>query len=99
MSISFLTIGMILQYVKSAKRKQKKLLMFLMIILALFAGLGGPRQIIVLYLPILVAAVFCLALEIKNIKDKKQYVILCAVNFGFSVLGYFINSKILSKKY
>lgn len=99
MSISFLTIGMILQYVKSVKRKQKKLLMFLMIILALFAGLGGPRQIIVLYLPILVAAVFCLALEIKNIKDKKQYVILCAVNFGFSVLGYFINSKILSKKY
>ena len=97
--ISFLTVGMICQCVRSVKKSQKRLLIFLMAVLALLAGLGGPRQIVVLYLPILISSVICFVIEKGVAFEKTQYMILCAVNFIFSVAGYFINVQILSKKY
>lgn len=99
--ISFLTIGMLWQCVKSSNKLQKYLVAVLMAVLALFAGMGGPRQIIILYLPILLSAVIWFIVKKDNgeARKKVQYMILCSVNFIFSVAGYFINSKILSHRF
>lgn len=99
--ISFLTVGMILQYVSNVKRRKKQLLAVLMFILAVFAGMEEPRQVVILYLPIVMSSTICFLLEMKSgmIHEKFLYMILCAANFIFSVIGCFIIFKILSKKY
>ncbi|KAI4447365.1 hypothetical protein C823_001884 [Eubacterium plexicaudatum ASF492] len=99
--ISFLTIGMICQCIRSTKKSHKLLLVFFMSVLALLAGMGGPRQIIVLYLPLLCSSVpwFVLEKSDGNGLEKLSYLLACTVNFVFSIAGYVINSKILAQKF
>ncbi len=99
--ISFLNVGMLLQYSSSMKRSKKQILTFFMCILAILSGMGGPRQVIILYLPIMISSIVCYVIEIRNgmVQNKLQYMILCVVNFIFAAIGYLINFKVLSKKY
>ena len=73
-------------------------------ILAILAGMGGPRQIIILYLPLLLAAAACALLNWRRQTDNykiyaKKYCGSIILAFVMSVLGYRLNIKILSKIY
>lgn len=71
----------------------------LLALLALAAGLGGPRQILVLYLPLaMTGGIFTIS---EWLRKKKNFFSL-SVTLGllfFSLLGYFINTKVLSSHY
>ena len=66
-------------------------------VLSLLAGLGGPRQILVLHLPLLVAAL--IGTVIRKCSEGKKYLAFAVVNFVAGTIGYVINAKILSRIY
>jgi len=97
--ISFLTIGMIIQYMKTDNILLKKILFFIMTALSLISGLGGLRQIVILYLPLLIVSILWKILGIRGNVVSGKWNILCEIMFLGSMLGYLINIKVLSKRF
>ena len=88
-AISFLTIMLLELYLN----KKKSVYLISGGALALVAGLGGPRQILVTYLPLFLASLFnCLFTKDKDYSFFK-YALIILVCSG---IGYLINSRILS---
>ncbi len=85
--ISFLTIMFLEFYLN----KKKNIHLILSGVLGLFAGLGGPRQIMVTYLPLFVAALV-------DYFDKRDFSFLkySLIVLLTSGIGYAINTKLLS---
>ncbi|MEE5991730.1 MAG: hypothetical protein V3G42_00665 [Oscillospiraceae bacterium] len=101
-SISFLTLGLCMAYAKS--RKIEGLL--IVGILAFLAGLGGIRQIVILYFPLLICCVVMGVMEIpksgwkayyQSEKIAMQYVSL--VGLLACTMGYLINANIFAKNF
>ena len=110
--ISILTVAAI-EYRKNIK--DKKLLSFVLLfavcLLAFLAGLGGPRQILAIYLPLIVTVFVLLIFEVSDVfKGGEKNIRQCiksALNGGgfsvaepvlafvFSVAGYLINMTFL----
>lgn len=99
--VSFLTIGMFLQYRKQERRLPKTLLMAAMSILSVLAGMGGPRQIIILNLPLFCTMLVVVFLDKKadpeTKKENGRMLLFSVVSFMASAVGYGINSMVLSK--
>ena len=114
--ISILTVA-ILESLRNLKGK--KLLSFILItilcLLAFLSGLGGPRQILIIYLPVLAADIILLILNsIENYKNGEKSIGKCVKAsiaagsapllgsvpaFIFGLAGYIINSTVLHLYY
>ena len=114
--ISILTVAM-LESLRNLKGK--KLLSFILItilcLLAFLSGLGGPRQILIIYLPVLAADIILLVLSsIENYKNGEKSIGKCVKTsiaagsapllgsvsaFIFGLAGYIINSTVLHLYY
>lgn len=92
-AISFFSLGLVFAYEKQKDPKKKRTFLIILLVLSLLAGIGGPRQIIIFYLPLLLTALIR-AYVTKSFKYLSVY-----LAFAFSAAGYLINSKILSHFY
>lgn len=103
--ISYITIGLLSNIFKN------KRLIFTGIILALLsltAGMGGLRQLMVLYIPLLISAfIYLLIKQYNNLKIGKinfntqsfKLFFISFITMIFSTIGYLINSLILQNKF
>ncbi|MBR5421598.1 MAG: hypothetical protein IK115_10650 [Lachnospiraceae bacterium] len=91
-SISFFALGLLLKSEKEEKKKRPVSLV-LQAILAFVAGLGGPRQLIILYLPLLLLALY------RFWKSGKFCFIGVYLSTAAAGLGYLVNSRFLSRIY
>ncbi|MGN0345960.1 MAG: hypothetical protein ACI4DU_01615, partial [Lachnospiraceae bacterium] len=92
--ISFLTIAMILHLDRmfyETKLRNFWLVEALLALLSLLAGMGGPRQLIILYLPLVLTSLYRTYQE-KHFRYHGIYTALV-----FSGIGYLLNAKVLSK--
>lgn len=94
--ISFVTLGLIFQYAGTNKKKSKMAIVILMIILSVLAGMGGLRQIIILYLPLVVATSFW---TFFYKRENRSFLINGIVCLVFSMIGYLINIRVFAGKY
>ena len=95
-SISLCALAVIELFNKSDTKYKKYIYGTLSFILALVSGMGGPRQIFILYLPIIVEYIILFIL--KRAYYIKNWCIYIG-SFFFSIIGFLINNKILRKKY
>lgn len=103
--ISFVTIGIIFGVMRS-KGWRRSLLMVLSMAIALLACMGGPRQLLILYLPMALCAVILSAFEVRG-KGFREYrklggfvfSLAAVLNLAAGCIGYLINTKFLSKAY
>ena len=95
-AIAFAALAMNELYMK-AQRGSRKLWLVVSVLLAFVAGLGGPREIIVLYGPIGVAA----AAELLNKKNKTRWQQFIYATFvgAAALLGYALNMLVLARIY
>lgn len=66
--------------------------------LSLLAGMGGARQLLILYLPMVIASVILFAIYNKEQKARR-FLIGAVLSFCGSVIGFQINTNILFKEY
>lgn len=102
-TITFLSLGLIFHYINNNNAKTKIALLIIFSILSLLAGMGGPRQLIILYLPLFFASIIWLFLNYKNkniFNNKYFYFVkLSIIGLLSSGTGYLINSHLLTKFY
>lgn len=91
---------LVIEAKKEVKIWKQCVIMGLNFLLSVVAGMGGMRQIIILYLPLFVAAciIFVMNWRLKNEWKQSGLVAVqsTVVLFG-AVIGYLINSKVLIK--
>ncbi len=92
-AISFTTIALILQIDHTKENKKKGILFGILFALSIAAGLGGPRQIMICYLPLLLVFI------LRNVADKKTKWIGVLIAFLGGGIGYVINTKVLHENY
>ena len=90
--ISFLTIMLSELYLKSNKKRY----LIIGIILSIFAGLGGPRQLIVIYIPLFVASVVPILFKKDDDYNFLRYGLFVLIG---SAIGYVLNTTILARIY
>lgn len=95
-TISFVILALSQFFVRKSGKVAILILGF-SFVLSILAGLGGARQIFILYLPLLLAAL--ILTFIRKSLDNKKYIVFTVVNFVAGLIGFEINSKILSQKY
>lgn len=94
-SISFLTIGLFIGSLK--KNKLWRIKAALNLLLALAAGLGGIRMLVVLYCPLLLgSAAYCLLKYLKEKTVAYGEMIMPAAMALAAGVGYVLNSSVLS---
>ncbi|MBR3673276.1 MAG: hypothetical protein IKN65_03140 [Clostridia bacterium] len=103
--ISFFVLGLIARIMNN--QKQKNIIRIIVLcLISLLAGMGGLRQLLILYIPLLITALILFIydqrknLVLPKIDVKAKSFKLLTVSFGtiiFAGIGYIINSKILSK--
>lgn len=96
MLISFVSVGLFFSAVCKWKEKKRTFAveMGVLLLLALFAGMGGIRMLVVLYCPLFVAAVAYDLLQ----REKKHMVVSFAAMVAAGI-GYIVNSTVLSDIY
>jgi len=100
--ISFLLMGMVFQFTKALKKRQKICLLLCIGIVSFISGMGGPRQLMVFQMPLVLTVILLAALEYKRGKTKNILnLYLCPAMAAFitAAAGYFINTRILSQYY
>ena len=106
-TINFVILGLLYFYVYRSNNKRNKIIaLVISSFLSFISGLGGIRQIVITFLPLLIASIVFLLFEIyfKGNEKSKIHMYLSQVKFSFimfvtNALGYLVNSRILSKKY
>jgi hypothetical protein len=99
--ISFITMGLLYLYLDSQNKRRKILSLVLTAALSLGAGLGGPRQPMVLYIPLEISALF-LWLNGRKREDRSaegegdasvrsRYLLISTCSFICGMAGYLIN--------
>ncbi len=91
-AVSFLTIMLLELYVN----KKKTVYLIVGGLLAILAGLGGPRQILVTYLPLCLAAFFSCAFKKDDDNYFFKYSLIVLIASG---VGFVVNNKILAKTF
>ncbi|MCC8181724.1 MAG: hypothetical protein LIO45_01890 [Clostridiales bacterium] len=102
-AITFFTFGLLFQYSK-CEGKYPKILLAVLCLLSIGAGMGGLRQLAILYIPlVLTDAVLFLSIRLKRMRPEtrrtRRFFTASLVASLFSVAGYLINSCILSEIY
>lgn len=107
-SITFLTLGLIECFVLSEIKKKSIIYLSLSFVLSVFVGMGGARQLVILYIPLFLAAVFIVLSNLKDTGEKiecqlnfddKKYILFSGIAFIGAGIGYIINSKVLIRIY
>ncbi|MGN0167131.1 MAG: hypothetical protein ACI4AB_03745, partial [Acetatifactor sp.] len=97
--ISLLLFGLLFEFEESSRDK-KIIFLTLGIFLSIFAGMGGLRQFLIFYMPILCAILLYGFLNknvgFSNWGGKLLYAVVTSLG---ACVGYFINSKIFSRIY
>lgn len=100
--ISLFSYSLILFVYKSPDTKKRYLAMLLVTVLGILAGMAGVKQLMVFYAPLVLAAIviYIVKLPEEGIKNNRR-IFLVASLWGSvaSVVGYGINSKVLSNIY
>lgn len=96
-AIAFAALALNEGYFK-AQTDRKKFWLVVSVLLALVAGLGGPREIIALYAPLGLAAAAELAWE-RNNETKRQQFIYAAFVGASALIGYALNMLVLARIY
>lgn len=91
-AISFLSLGLVFKTEKGSGKSKIIAFVFLML-LSFIAGLGGPRQVFIFYLPLFLTALLR-SYQTRRFKLRSVY-----PTFLASVTGYLLNAKLLSKSY
>lgn len=73
--ITFLTLGLTETYIQLTGKKSV-LCLIGSVLLAIFVGMGGARQIIILYVPLVLAAGFLFFIDCLEIKNKENQILL-----------------------
>lgn len=105
-AIIFFTLGLCEAYVSEMSNRKQKIYLLIASLSSILAGLGGPRQIIVLYIPLVLTS---LSIAISNLsvhsekitchltKEDKKYLLFSIISSTGGLIGYLINAKVLSK--
>ena len=96
-AIAFAALALNEGYFK-AQTDRKKFWLVVSVLLALVAGLGGPREIIALYVPLGLAAAAELVRE-RNNETKRQQFIYAAFVGASALIGYALNRLVLARIY
>lgn len=99
--IAFLTLGMLfhMDHLSMDSGKGRIVLLGLNMLLALIAGMGGMRELFVLYVPLFLAGIMAGFKSGFHFALEKWAVKVSGLLLIFSGIGYIINSKILSRYY
>ena len=97
-TITFFTLTLAELSVRETGRKGTFALLTLSFVLSILAGMGGPRQIVILYAPLLFAAGVLFFAENEG-SESGKYFRFALLNFAGSFIGYEINTKLLSSIY
>ena len=92
-AISFTSIAMMLHIRHTAEKKKKLLLMAGLFVLAMAAGMGGPRQLVICYIPMLLLFI------LEGIREKKAELPGALIAFAGGAVGYAINATVLYSSY
>ena len=92
-AISFTAAAMTLHIERSEDKKKKYILMLLLLLLSAAAGMGGPRQIVISFLPLLMLALIHTFLQRKLMWGG------AFIAFAGGCAGYGINRFFLSGRY
>jgi len=84
------------RYLHAGKRGSRGLILGLGMVLALLSGMGGPRQVLTLFAPMLLAAGWMYFL---NKEENRKGLLFAAAVFLCGAAGYAVNTLILSKIY
>jgi len=105
-AITFFTLGFSETCIEMTNGKREKICVFAAFLCAILAGMGGARQVVVLYFPLALAAMCIIALGLSvdegkiicvlNPEDRK-YIRFSFISFAGALIGYVINTRILSK--
>ena len=107
-AITFFTIGLGEGFVAEDSKRKQKLYLAAAFFSAVLAAMGGPRQLIVLYVPLTLAAFALLALASSVVNGKitctmrpgdKRFLLFAGVSFAGAGIGYCINSFVLARLY
>lgn len=96
-TITLLTLAM-QEFFLKADGKKKTLIGLMAALLALAAGMGGPRQVFVLYLPLFLAGVWNWYVQ-KGTKKTRQQLLFAAMVTAGGAAGYVVNRKVLALRY
>ena len=96
-TITLLTLAMQELFLQ-ADRKRKKWFALLAALLAMAAGMGGPRQVFVLYLPLFLAGAWNWYSQ-KGKKETEWQLLFTVIAAGSGTAGYVVNRKILAPRY
>lgn len=92
-AISFTTAAMVLHIRNCGSASKKRILSIVLFLLSVAAGMGGPRQIVICYLPLL------LLFLLQSYQRKRPEIIGALIAFAGGAVGYGINSKLLLPSY
>lgn len=93
----FLTAALVMQILNSDSKKKRAVLLVFAIVLSVLTGLGGPRLVLFLYIPLLIA-VFVIYVSKKKMFTLSDYISVIAVSAS-GILGFLVNDKILHRIY
>ncbi|MBQ6502363.1 MAG: hypothetical protein IJI57_00445 [Flexilinea sp.] len=96
-TITFLILALSEVYLKISGWKSYCLLLFSFLI-SIIVGLGGARQLLILYIPLFISA-FLLFIPNKKQTEQKKWLLFSINTFFGSIIGFLLNSQILSKTY
>lgn len=104
--ITFFTLGLCENYVAEESNGRKALYLTAAFLCSILAGMGGPRQVVVLYIPLLFTAI-CIMISGTSVTNGKticilasgnrKYILFSFTSFCGAIIGYVVNTKILSK--
>ena len=92
-AISFTSIALLLHIRRSAEKKKKILLTVGLFVLAFLAGLGGTRQLVICYIPML------LLFFMESIREKKTTLPEALIALAGGMAGNAVNTNVLSASY
>lgn len=107
-SITFFTLGLCEAYIADENEKRCNVCLLLALLISILAGMGGARQVAILYMPLMLAAISLAILKASIANGKiickleradKKYIIFSAVSFIGACIGYIINIKVLAEIY
>lgn len=95
--INIFLIMMLEEFFLTVDSKKKPSFLILAVVISLCSGIGGARQVFMLYIPLFIAG----AMSYYRGSNKKinEPLLFSAACLIASVIGYLVNSKILSKYY
>ncbi len=96
-TITFLILLLSELCIKTTGKRQVLLAAF-SFLLSIGLGMGGARLLLILYIPLLLAAVLAVT-DREPMRDAKKWLIFAGTSFAGSLIGFFINAKILVNTY